>query len=161
MRYIKICVAVLAWMGVLLAATYRSQSPVVLGRYSWSYACLIFPRFHGHRVKSPSPSFRTRRGSGSRGSNAGGLGYRILRSIRKCPAWLLRGSDSADDARVPFSAYGRSFLRRPCPSSTRADSCSPSGRDRRAIRGTWWRRTGTRRFRGRRQGHASLPTIPR
>ena len=40
-RYVKICVAVLAWMGVLLAATYRSESPVVLGRYSWSYACLL------------------------------------------------------------------------------------------------------------------------
>ena len=40
-RYAKICVAVLAWMGVLLAATYRSESPVVLGRYSWSYACLL------------------------------------------------------------------------------------------------------------------------
>jgi hypothetical protein len=41
MRYIKICVAVLAWMGVLLAATHRSESPVVLGRYSWGYACLL------------------------------------------------------------------------------------------------------------------------
>lgn len=41
MRYVKICVAVLAWMGVLLAATYRSEWPVVLGRYSWSYACLL------------------------------------------------------------------------------------------------------------------------
>jgi hypothetical protein len=40
-RYVKICVAVLAWMGVLLAATYRSFHPVVLGRYSWSYACLL------------------------------------------------------------------------------------------------------------------------
>ena len=40
-RYVKICVAVLAWMGVLLAATHRSESPVVLGRYGWSYACLL------------------------------------------------------------------------------------------------------------------------
>ena len=40
-RYVKICVAVLAWMGVLLAATFRSFHPVVLGRYSWSYACLL------------------------------------------------------------------------------------------------------------------------
>jgi lysophospholipase L1-like esterase len=40
-RYVKICIAVLAWMGVLLTATYRSESPVVLGRYSWSYACLL------------------------------------------------------------------------------------------------------------------------
>ena len=28
-------------MGVLLAVTYRSESPVVIGRYSWSYACLL------------------------------------------------------------------------------------------------------------------------
>ena len=40
-RYVKICVAVLAWMGVLLAATHRSELPAVLGRYSWSYACLL------------------------------------------------------------------------------------------------------------------------
>lgn len=40
-RYLKIVVAGLAWMGVLLAATYRSHSPVVLGRYSWSYVCLL------------------------------------------------------------------------------------------------------------------------
>jgi lysophospholipase L1-like esterase len=40
-RYVKICIAVLAWMGVLLAATHRSELPVVLGRYSWSYACLL------------------------------------------------------------------------------------------------------------------------
>ena len=40
-RYVKICVAVLAWTGVLLAATYRSESPVLLGRYSWRYACLL------------------------------------------------------------------------------------------------------------------------
>ena len=40
-RYVNICVAVLAWMGVLLAATYRSDRPAVLDRYSWSYACLL------------------------------------------------------------------------------------------------------------------------
>lgn len=40
-RYVKICIAVLAWVGVLLAATYRSESPVLLDRYSWSYACLL------------------------------------------------------------------------------------------------------------------------
>jgi lysophospholipase L1-like esterase len=40
-RYVKICVAVLAWLGVLIAATYRSDRPVVLARYSWSYACLL------------------------------------------------------------------------------------------------------------------------
>ena len=104
---------------------------------------VIFPRFHAHRVKSPSPSLRTRRENGSQASNAGGLDYRILRSIRKCPARLLRVSDSADDARVPFSAYERSFQPRHCPSSSRTDSCSPSGRDRPATRGTGWRRTGT------------------
>src|SRR5436853_272958 len=81
---------------------------------------MIFPRFHGHRVKSPSPSLRTRRGGGSQVSNAGGLDYRILQSIRTCPAGLLRVSDRADDARVPFSAYERSFPRRHCPSSSRA-----------------------------------------
>jgi len=31
----------MAWMVVLLAATHRSESPVVLARYSWSYACLL------------------------------------------------------------------------------------------------------------------------
>jgi lysophospholipase L1-like esterase len=40
-RYIKICVAVLAWMVVLLAATHRSDQPAVLGRYSWNYASLL------------------------------------------------------------------------------------------------------------------------
>jgi hypothetical protein len=33
---------------------------------------LIFPRFHGHRVKPP-PSLRTERGSDSRGLNDDGL----------------------------------------------------------------------------------------
>lgn len=37
----KLCVVVLAWSGVLLAATYRSHTPVVLGRYSWSYIALL------------------------------------------------------------------------------------------------------------------------
>ena len=40
-RFLKICVAVSAWMVVLLAATHRSDPPVVLGRYSWNYACLL------------------------------------------------------------------------------------------------------------------------
>jgi lysophospholipase L1-like esterase len=40
-RYVKIFITVLAWMGVLLAATHRSHPPVVLGRYSWSYAYLL------------------------------------------------------------------------------------------------------------------------
>jgi lysophospholipase L1-like esterase len=40
-RYVKIFVAVLAWMGVLLSLPHRSAYPVVLGRYSWSYACLL------------------------------------------------------------------------------------------------------------------------
>ncbi len=41
MRNVKIFVAVLAWMAVLLAATHRSHPPIVLGRYSWSYASLL------------------------------------------------------------------------------------------------------------------------
>ncbi len=40
-RNVKICVVVSAWMGVLLAATHRSHPPVLLGRYSWSYASLL------------------------------------------------------------------------------------------------------------------------
>ena len=104
---------------------------------------MIIPRFHGYRVKCPSPSLRTRRGNGSHVSNARGLDYKILQSIRKCPAGLLRGSDSADDVHVPFSAYERSFQPRHSPSSSRAYSCSPSGRDRPAPRGTGWRCTGT------------------
>jgi transposase len=32
--YLKICITVVAWIGVLLAATHRSHPPVVLGRYS-------------------------------------------------------------------------------------------------------------------------------
>lgn len=38
---VKNYVAGLAWMGALLAATHRSESPVILGRYSWSYAYLL------------------------------------------------------------------------------------------------------------------------
>lgn len=38
---VKMCITVLAWMGVLLAATHRSHPPVVLGRYSWNYAYLL------------------------------------------------------------------------------------------------------------------------
>ena len=36
---------------------------------------VIFPGFHGHRVNSPSPLLRSRRGNDSRESSAGGLGY--------------------------------------------------------------------------------------
>jgi hypothetical protein len=45
---------------------------------------LIFPRFHGHRVKSPSPWLRTRRESDSRGSNAGGLGLEVSDVKKLC-----------------------------------------------------------------------------
>jgi len=31
-RFFKICVAVLAWLGVFIAATHRSNPSVVLGR---------------------------------------------------------------------------------------------------------------------------------
>lgn len=40
-RYVKICVAVLVWMVVLLAATHQSHPAAVLGRYSWNYASLL------------------------------------------------------------------------------------------------------------------------
>jgi hypothetical protein len=40
-KSVKICVAVLEWMGVLLAATHRSHQPVVLGRYSWNDVSLL------------------------------------------------------------------------------------------------------------------------
>lgn len=106
-------------MGLTMGSTDRHGRPR-----------LIFPRLHGHRVKSPSPSLRTRRGNGSQVSNAGGLDYRTLRSIRKCPAGLLRGSDSADDARVPFSEHGRNFQPRHCPRSSR-----PTHARRQAVTG--------------------------
>lgn len=41
LRNMKIYIAVLAWLGVLLAATHRSHPPVVLGKYSWNYASLL------------------------------------------------------------------------------------------------------------------------
>lgn len=41
LRYLKIGVAVVAWSGVLLAATYRSHTPVVFERYSWGYIVLL------------------------------------------------------------------------------------------------------------------------
>ncbi len=41
LRYLKIGVAVVAWSSVLLAATYRSHTPVVFGRYSWGYVVLL------------------------------------------------------------------------------------------------------------------------
>lgn len=40
-RYLKIGIVVVAWVGVLLAAAHRSHPPVVLGRYSWNYASLL------------------------------------------------------------------------------------------------------------------------
>lgn len=40
-RYLKIGVAIVAWSSVLLAATYRSHTPVVFGRYSWGYVVLL------------------------------------------------------------------------------------------------------------------------
>jgi lysophospholipase L1-like esterase len=40
-RYLKICLVVLAWMVVLLAATHQSHPAAVLGRYSWNYASLL------------------------------------------------------------------------------------------------------------------------
>ena len=41
LRYLKIGVAVMAWSGVLLAATYRSHTPVVSGWYSRGYIVLL------------------------------------------------------------------------------------------------------------------------
>lgn len=40
-RYVKIGVSIVAWSGVLLAATYQSHTPVVFGRYSWGYVVLL------------------------------------------------------------------------------------------------------------------------
>lgn len=40
-RYVKICITVLAWIVVLSAANHRSDPPAVLGRYSWDYAYLL------------------------------------------------------------------------------------------------------------------------
>ncbi len=41
LRYVKVAVYVVAWAGVLLAATYQSHTGVVFGRYSWSYIALL------------------------------------------------------------------------------------------------------------------------
>lgn len=41
LRYVKIGVSVVAWSIVLLAATYRSHTAVVLGRYSSGYVALL------------------------------------------------------------------------------------------------------------------------
>ncbi len=41
LRCVKIGVSVVAWVGVLLAATYQSHTPVVFGRYSWGYVVLL------------------------------------------------------------------------------------------------------------------------
>jgi len=35
-RYLKVCIVVVAWVGVVLAATHYSDKPLVLGRYSRS-----------------------------------------------------------------------------------------------------------------------------
>ncbi len=40
-RSMKIGVVVVVWSSVLLAATYRSHTPVVFGRYSWGYVILL------------------------------------------------------------------------------------------------------------------------
>jgi len=40
-RYLKVCIVVIAWVGVVLAATHYSEKPVVLGRYSGGYAYLL------------------------------------------------------------------------------------------------------------------------
>src|SRR5690348_5505769 len=40
-RYLKVCIVILAWIVVVLAATHSSDKPVVLGRYSGSYASLL------------------------------------------------------------------------------------------------------------------------
>ncbi len=40
-RSLKIFIVLVAWVGVLLAATHYSDKPVVLGRYSGGYACLL------------------------------------------------------------------------------------------------------------------------
>lgn len=41
LRYLKFGVVAVAWSLVLLAAPYRSHTPVVLGRYSWGYVALL------------------------------------------------------------------------------------------------------------------------
>jgi type I restriction enzyme M protein len=49
---------------------------------------VIFPQFHGHSVKTVSPSSRTRRGNDTRVSSDGGSDYRTLRATRRSPASL-------------------------------------------------------------------------
>lgn len=41
LKYLKMAVAVVAWSSVLVAATHRSHTPVVFGRYSWGYVTLL------------------------------------------------------------------------------------------------------------------------
>lgn len=41
LRYMKLSAVIIAWGGVLLAATYRSHTPVVFDRYSWGYVVLL------------------------------------------------------------------------------------------------------------------------
>ena len=72
-------------------------------------AGVIFPRFHGHQVKSPSPSLRTQQGNDSHVSNADGLDDRTLRSIQKYPAWPRLVCGSAYETRARFSTYERIF----------------------------------------------------
>lgn len=40
-QYVKIGVSLVSWSVVLLAATYRSHTPVVFGRYSWGYVTVL------------------------------------------------------------------------------------------------------------------------
>lgn len=40
-QYLKVCIVVVAWVGVVLAATHYSDKPLVLGRYSRSYTYLL------------------------------------------------------------------------------------------------------------------------
>src|SRR5688500_18436680 len=97
-----------------------ASTPLRLGQ-----CLLIFPRFHGHAVKTVAPSPRTRRGNDSRVWSAGESDYRTLRATRRCPALLLPVSYNVDEIPTPFSAYGKSSRRRHYPSSFRGDSCSP------------------------------------
>lgn len=41
LKYMKLGLVIMAWSVVLLAATYRSHTPVVFGRYSWGYLALL------------------------------------------------------------------------------------------------------------------------
>jgi hypothetical protein len=41
LRYLKVGITLFAWSIVFLAATYRSHTPAVFGRYSWGYVGLL------------------------------------------------------------------------------------------------------------------------